>query len=46
MRDTNPTLILNFASSHLWDRNSAAGKVTIGLRAANVVSAVIQTEHI
>lgn len=43
--NTNPTLILNFASNHLWGRNSAAGEVTIGLRAANVVGAVTPTEH-
>lgn len=45
MYDTKPTLILDFATSHLCDRNSVAWRATICLRAANVVSALTQTEH-
>lgn len=45
MYDTKPTLILNFAASHLCGRNSVPKRVIICLRAANVVSALTQTEQ-
>lgn len=45
MYDTIPTLILNFAASHLCGRKSVEERVIICLRAANVLSALTQTEQ-
>lgn len=45
MYNTKPTLILNSAAGHLRGRNSVAERVTICLRAPDVVTALTQTEH-